>query len=80
MDEMWGKKLGLSGLDWEKNVKQFHEKLLRLMKFSDFDYTIFWRQLSEIPGLLGDEQKIIDHMNIAFYNYPNPPSLDPNIH
>lgn len=68
MNEMWARKLGLITINWKNNVEHFFKKMLHLMKFTDFDYTIFWRQLSDCPLLISDRQKIYHHMSRGFYS------------
>lgn len=67
MNRMWGRKLGLIALDWKQHVEPFFKRLLDLMSFSDFDYTIFWRQLAEFPLILDDKQKLFHCIEKAFY-------------
>lgn len=83
LNQMWAKKLGLVSLNWKNtgnkfSVEPFFNKLLNLMKISDFDYTIFWRQLSECPLLndnkmndnkMNDNKKIYELMSKAFYGH-----------
>lgn len=72
---MWMQKLGLVELGWTRTVENILERLLELMQSVDVDYTIFWRQLSDIPLLLkvGKEsskaylRSIQQHLTKAFY-------------
>lgn len=68
MNDMWARKLGIREIDWKQEVEDFFKRMLHLMRFSDFDYTMFWRQLSDCPLLLDNEQKVFDSMTRAFYN------------
>lgn len=67
MNNMWTRKLGLLTSNWQNEVGPLLKRLHVLMKFTDFDYTIFWRQLSNCP-LFNDEQKIFTCMSKAFYD------------
>ena len=69
MNNMWARKLGLTGLNWKIEVEPFFKKLLNLMRFTDFDYTIFWRELSNCPLLMGGIDKIFACMSRAFYSH-----------
>jgi serine/tyrosine/threonine adenylyltransferase len=68
MNNMWARKLGLITLDWKNDVNDFLKRLLNLMRFADFDYTIFWRELSNCPMFIDDMNQIFACMSRAFYN------------
>lgn len=51
VEKMWTQKLGLTQA-WESGVGRLFYTLERLMRSTAVDYTIFWRQLSEIPLIL----------------------------
>ncbi len=59
MEKVWESKLGL-----EKFDKELFSNLMALMTSSSIDYTIFFRELSNLP-------KDISELNIAFYKDPN---------
>lgn len=59
METMWANKLGL-----EKFDKELFNELMSLMTSSFVDYTIFFRELSNLP-------KEISELNHAFYKEPN---------
>lgn len=46
--DMWRRKLGLSS--WDSGDKEIFNELEKLMGESNVDYTIFWRQLAELPA------------------------------
>ncbi len=49
MESMWASKLGLAVLD-----REMFSSLLRLMMLTKVDYTIFFRELSEVPKSVSD--------------------------
>lgn len=66
---MWRQKLGLDELEWAGTVEGLMNRLLVLMNSVDVDYTIFWRQLSDLPLLIGlGDKTIYLHMSKAFYD------------
>jgi uncharacterized protein YdiU (UPF0061 family) len=67
MNQMWKRKLGLTQSEWTQGTQNFVKKLLYQMKFSDFDWTMFWRQLTQCPLFVDDRQKIHQIMNVAFF-------------
>lgn len=76
MDDMWRQKLGL--LSWNSQTEKLLLDLLHLMHKSSADYTILWRQLSELPahGLKAEASKseLLQPLRHAFYE-----SLTPNL-
>ena len=68
MNQMWAKKSGLIKIDWKNDVEQFFKKMINLMKISDFDYTIFWRQLCDCALFVDNKQRVYDHMSVGFYS------------
>jgi len=47
-NDMWSKKLGLDGTDWNFDKKNLLDNLFTLMEETEADYTLFWRQLSHV--------------------------------
>lgn len=52
VNQMWVQKLGLVSQGWNLSIENLFNRLLLLMKNTDIDYTIFWRQLSNIPLIM----------------------------
>lgn len=68
--DMWRRKLGLKA--WDGEAEGLFEKLKDLMAQSSVDYTIFWRQLAELPdrGLVHSTatQELFQPIQQAFYS------------
>ncbi|VBB19061.1 hypothetical protein YASMINEVIRUS_1593 [Yasminevirus sp. GU-2018] len=66
MNNMWASKLGLDD-NYETNV--LLRSLLKLMENDDVDYTIFWRQLTDVPLMINDKMEVvIKHLSKAFFS------------
>mmetsp|Transcript_44560 Transcript_44560/g.72670 ORF Transcript_44560/g.72670 Transcript_44560/m.72670 type:complete len:628 (+) Transcript_44560:259-2142(+) len=48
MDDMWRRKLGLT--TWTADLDELLQRLLTLMESAEADWTLFWRQLAELPA------------------------------
>lgn len=70
--EMWRKKLGLMS-GWTAGTGRIFMTVERLMR-DTVDYTIFWRQLAQMPRLLGSDwrnlsrQELLAPLLSAFYD------------
>eukprot|EP00933_Yihiella_yeosuensis_P063264 TRINITY_DN66383_c0_g1_i1.p1 TRINITY_DN66383_c0_g1~~TRINITY_DN66383_c0_g1_i1.p1 ORF type:complete len:620 (+),score=128.04 TRINITY_DN66383_c0_g1_i1:73-1860(+) len=68
--DMWRRKLGLSV--WDGEAEGLWDTLKELMKKSSVDYTIFWRQLAELPGKGltsgSSEDQLLQPLKQAFYS------------
>lgn len=66
-DDMWRRKMGLQSADAQS--KELFEALEELMSKSSVDYTIFWRQLAELPGTGADasDTSLLAPLQEAFY-------------
>eukprot|EP00747_Dinoflagellata_sp_TGD_P007947 gnl/TRDRNA2_/TRDRNA2_117577_c2_seq1.p1 gnl/TRDRNA2_/TRDRNA2_117577_c2~~gnl/TRDRNA2_/TRDRNA2_117577_c2_seq1.p1 ORF type:complete len:265 (+),score=56.63 gnl/TRDRNA2_/TRDRNA2_117577_c2_seq1:55-795(+) len=67
--QVWRAKLGLK--TWGRESQELWEALEKLMGESNIDWTIFWRQLAELPAKgLGPEspaQDLMAPLKVAFY-------------
>jgi len=55
VNEMWNRKLGLTS-EFSMDAKNLLSRLISLMEHSEADYTIFWRELAGIAGILSEER------------------------
>jgi uncharacterized protein YdiU (UPF0061 family) len=77
INKMWARKLGFA--EFSPLVNEIKTKLFKLLELSFVDYTIFWRQLSEIIEKFGnynvaqkiDYPKIFSLLDDSFYTVIN---------
>lgn len=64
-NDMWRRKMGLK--DWDPEVAALFSELKELMADSELDYTIFWRQLAELPTAKLEPEQMLEPLKAAFY-------------
>lgn len=65
---MWLKKLGLQK-EWSSSIEELVSELLDLMEKSQADYTLVWRQLSQVLEDLDDsDEKLFHPLKDCFYS------------
>mmetsp|Transcript_28562 Transcript_28562/g.94778 ORF Transcript_28562/g.94778 Transcript_28562/m.94778 type:complete len:190 (-) Transcript_28562:96-665(-) len=75
--EMWSRKLGLQG--WSAEAAELWERLAELMQRFTADYTLLWRQLSELPCVdpESSDSDLVGPMLRAFYDeLPRPGEME----